>query len=70
LTRIVVVGVEMEGEEISQSVICAIFQFGECSRGNKFDRSVQCFRGFNIWSRRHICWCLKPRFELVLSVGG
>jgi len=41
-----VVGEEIEGEEISQSVICAIFQFGESSKGNKFDRSVQCFRGF------------------------
>ena len=42
------VGEEIEGEEISQSVICAIFQFGESSRGNKFDRSVQCFRGFEV----------------------
>ena len=36
LARIALVVVEMEGELSPQGVICAIFEFGEYSRGNKF----------------------------------
>ena len=39
LTRIAVVVVEMEGEEISHSVICAIFESGGGKTGNKFVKS-------------------------------
>ena len=39
LTRIAVVVVEMEGEEISQSVICTIFESGGGKTGNNFVRS-------------------------------
>jgi len=38
LTRIAVVVVEMEGEEISPSVVCAIFESGGGKRGNNFVR--------------------------------
>ena len=36
LARIALVVVEMEGELSPQGVICAIFEFSEYSRGNKF----------------------------------
>jgi len=39
LTRIGVVVIEMEGEEISQSVICAIFESGGGTSGNNCVRS-------------------------------
>ena len=37
-TRIGVVSVEMEGEEIPPMVICAIFEIGGGKRGNNFVR--------------------------------
>ena len=39
LTRIDVVVVEMEGEEISHGVICATFESGGGNTGNNFVRS-------------------------------